>query len=59
MDLELNEEQKLIQDTAREFAQAELEPVAARLDQADDQEAFLGNLKKLAGIGFYGPEYQG
>jgi alkylation response protein AidB-like acyl-CoA dehydrogenase len=54
MNLELNEEQKLIQDTARKFAQAELEPVAARLDQAGDQDAFLGNLKKLAKLGFMG-----
>jgi alkylation response protein AidB-like acyl-CoA dehydrogenase len=54
MNLELNEEQKLIQDTARAFAQAELEPVAARLDQEDDQETFLGNLKKLAEMGFMG-----
>lgn len=54
MYLELNEEQKLIQDTARTFAQAELEPIAARLDQTGDQEAFLGNLKKLAELGFMG-----
>jgi alkylation response protein AidB-like acyl-CoA dehydrogenase len=54
MDLDLSQEQKLIQDTAREFAQAELEPVAARLDQAGDQAAFLANLKKLAGLGFMG-----
>jgi alkylation response protein AidB-like acyl-CoA dehydrogenase len=54
MDLELNEEQKMIQDTARAFAKAELEPVAARLDQTGDQEVFLGNLKKLAGLGFMG-----
>jgi len=54
MDLELNEEQKLIQNTAREFARAELEPIAARLDQTGDQEAFLGNLKKLAELGFMG-----
>ena len=54
MDFELNQEQKLIQDTAREFALAELEPVAARLDQVGDQEAFLANLKKLAGLGFMG-----
>jgi alkylation response protein AidB-like acyl-CoA dehydrogenase len=58
MNLELNEEQKLIQDTARAFAQAELEPIAARLDQADDQEAFLGNLKKLAELGFMGLNIQ-
>jgi alkylation response protein AidB-like acyl-CoA dehydrogenase len=31
MNFELSEEQKLIQDTAREFAKAELEPVAARV----------------------------
>jgi alkylation response protein AidB-like acyl-CoA dehydrogenase len=54
MDLELSQEQKLIQSTAREFAQAELEPVAARLDQGGDQAAFLDNLKKLAGVGFMG-----
>jgi alkylation response protein AidB-like acyl-CoA dehydrogenase len=54
MNLELNEEQKLIQDTARTFAQAELEPIAARLDQVGDQEAFLGNLRKLAELGFMG-----
>ncbi len=54
MYLELNEEQKLIQETAREFARVELEPVAARLDQEDDREAFLGNLKKLAKMGFMG-----
>jgi alkylation response protein AidB-like acyl-CoA dehydrogenase len=54
MDLELSQEQKLIQSTAREFAQAELEPVAARLDQGGDQAAFLDNLKKLAGLGFMG-----
>jgi len=54
MYLELNDEQKLIQDTARAFAQAELEPVAARIDQTGDQDAFLSNLKKLAGLGFMG-----
>ena len=31
MFLDLTEEQKLIQDTARDFAKAELEPVAAHL----------------------------
>jgi alkylation response protein AidB-like acyl-CoA dehydrogenase len=54
MYLELNEEQKLIQDTARLFANAELEPVAARLDREDDQEAFWSNLRKLAELGFMG-----
>jgi alkylation response protein AidB-like acyl-CoA dehydrogenase len=63
MDFDLNEEQKQIRETARKFARAELEPVAARLDQAGDGEAFLSNLKKLAGLGLMGltirPEYGG
>ncbi len=54
MYLELTEEQKLIQDTARDFAKAELEPVAAVLDQADDRKPLLANLKKLAELGFMG-----
>ncbi len=54
MDLDLTAEQKLIQETARDFARAELEPVAAQLDQGDDRTPFLANLKKLAELGFMG-----
>jgi len=54
MYLELTEEQKLIQETAREFARSELEPVAASLDRGEEQEAFFRNLKKLADLGFMG-----
>jgi len=54
MNLELTEEQKLIQDTARDFAKAELEPVAATLDRSDDRAPLLANLKKLADLGFMG-----
>lgn len=54
MFLDLTEEQKLIQDTARDFARAELEPVAAELDRSDDRAPLLANLKKLAGLGFMG-----
>lgn len=54
MYLELTEEQKLIQETARDFARAELEPVAAKLDQEKDRETLLKNLKKLAELGFMG-----
>lgn len=53
MNLDLTEEQKLIQDTARDFAKTELEPVAAALDQGDDA-AFYDNLRKLAELGFMG-----
>lgn len=54
MNLDLTEEQKLIQDTAKEFAQAELEPVAAEIDQNKDPETFHDNLRKLAELGFMG-----
>lgn len=54
MNLDLTEEQKLIQDTAREFAAAELEPAAADLDQGGDDTIFYDNLKKLAELGFMG-----
>ena len=54
MDLDLTEEQKLIQGTAREFAAAQLAPLAAKLDQEGDRPAFLANLKKLAELGFMG-----
>lgn len=54
MNLDLSEEQKLIQDTAREFATAELAPVAAELDRGGDRQIFFDNLKKLAELGFMG-----
>jgi alkylation response protein AidB-like acyl-CoA dehydrogenase len=54
MYLELTEEQKLIQETARNFARAELEPAAALLDQGGDRAPLLTNLKKLAELGFMG-----
>jgi alkylation response protein AidB-like acyl-CoA dehydrogenase len=59
MNLELTEEQKLIQDTARNFARAELEPVAAQLDQGSDRGPLLVNLKKLAELGFMGLNVKG
>ena len=54
MNFDLTEEQKLIQDTARDFAAAELEPVAAELDDGGDTELFYTNLRKLAELGFMG-----
>ncbi len=59
MYLELTEEQKLIQQTARDFARAELEPLAAKLDREDDRPAFLANLRKLAELGFMGLNVRG
>ncbi|MFZ4860429.1 MAG: acyl-CoA dehydrogenase family protein, partial [Desulfuromonadaceae bacterium] len=59
MFLDLTGEQKLIQDTAREFARAELEPVAAALDRSHDRTPLLVNLKKLAELGFMGLNVKG
>ncbi len=54
MNLDLTEEQKLIQDTARDFATAELEPVVADLDRGGDDTVFYENFQKLAELGFMG-----
>ncbi|MDY0391016.1 acyl-CoA dehydrogenase family protein [Desulfobulbus oligotrophicus] len=54
MNFDLTEEQKLIQETARDFAREELEPVAARLDQEKDRSTLLAGLNKLAELGFMG-----
>ncbi|HOI73498.1 MAG TPA: acyl-CoA dehydrogenase family protein [Syntrophales bacterium] len=54
MNLDLTEEQRIIQDTARNFARTELEPLAAKLDEQDDRAAFCANLRKLAGLGLMG-----
>ena len=54
MNLTLTEDQAMIQDMARKFAQAELAPVAEKLDGEGDRELFLGNLKKLSELGFMG-----
>jgi len=58
MNFALTEEQTMIQDMARKFAQSKLEPVAARLDHGEDQDAdrtlFLEHLKQLSDLGFMG-----
>jgi alkylation response protein AidB-like acyl-CoA dehydrogenase len=52
MDLQLNEEQEMIRKMARDFAQNEVAPVAAELDEKDEPP--LANLKKMAELGFMG-----
>ncbi len=54
MHLSLTEEQTLIQDTARQFAQNELANNAEVLDRHEGRESFLRNLKGLANLGFMG-----
>ncbi len=54
MNFSLTEEQQLIQDTARQFAENELAPNAAELDKTGNREILLSNLKQLAELGFMG-----
>lgn len=59
MDLSLTEEQLMIQDMARKFADSELAPVAAELDHTKDQTLFQHNLSQLAELGFMGLNIRG
>jgi alkylation response protein AidB-like acyl-CoA dehydrogenase len=54
MDFALSEEQALIRDSARRYAEAELAPVAAVLERAESRPLFLTKLKELAELGFMG-----
>ncbi|NOX51951.1 MAG: acyl-CoA dehydrogenase [Gammaproteobacteria bacterium] len=54
MELSLTEEQTLIQQTARQFANKELYAHAEVLDRHKGRKTFLDNLKKLAELGFMG-----
>lgn len=59
MNINLTEEQQMIQDTARQFAENELSPNAAKLDEGDNQKVLLNNLKQLAELGFMGLSING
>jgi len=52
MDFDLNEEQKMIQDTIRKFADEEIAPVAAEYDKKGEFPRHI--FEKLAGLGFMG-----
>ncbi len=50
----LSEEQQLIQDTARDFAQKELAENATALDRGEGKDRFFTNLSALSELGFMG-----
>ncbi|OGO41606.1 MAG: acyl-CoA dehydrogenase [Chloroflexi bacterium RBG_16_58_8] len=52
MDFDLTEEQKMLRDTLRDFADAEVAPAAARIDATEEYPA--AELKKIAGLGLFG-----
>ena len=54
MQIEFNEEEIMIQDTAKQFAEAELKPNAELVEQESGKELFLSNIKKLSELGFMG-----
>ena len=54
MELALSDIQIQIQSSAKKFAEAELAPVAAMLDNGRGREVYLANLRKLAELGFMG-----
>ncbi|MBE0508662.1 MAG: acyl-CoA dehydrogenase family protein [Marinospirillum sp.] len=54
MNFDLTEEQAMIQQTARQFAEGVLAPKAAELDQTADPEILKNHLSQLAELGFMG-----
>ncbi|HJX13328.1 MAG TPA: acyl-CoA dehydrogenase family protein, partial [Dehalococcoidales bacterium] len=52
MDFELTEEQKMLRATLRDFAEKELEPTAAGIDEAGEFPA--REIGKMAGLGLFG-----
>ncbi len=52
MTFDLNDEQRMIQETARSFAQKEVLPIAAELDETGRYPDEL--VRKMAGLGFMG-----
>ncbi|GIX30671.1 MAG: acyl-CoA dehydrogenase [Porticoccaceae bacterium] len=54
MDFALTDEQVMIRDAARKFAETELAPQAAALEEPRNRPLLLANLKRLAELGFMG-----
>jgi butyryl-CoA dehydrogenase len=52
MDMELTEDQKMIQESARDFARKTIQPIARKLDET--QEFPVDLIKQLAEMGFMG-----
>jgi alkylation response protein AidB-like acyl-CoA dehydrogenase len=52
MDLELNDQQRMIRDLARDFAEGEIAPIAARIDETG--EFPYDTVKKMGALGLMG-----
>lgn len=54
MQISYTEEELMIQETAQQFAQAELAPVRKTVESEDQRTLFLSNIAKLGELGFMG-----
>ena len=54
MNFKLTDEQLMIQETARSFAKNELAPMAQQIDKTKQFSLLVGNIQKLAALGFMG-----
>ncbi|WP_035586610.1 acyl-CoA dehydrogenase family protein, partial [Hippea jasoniae] len=60
MNFDLTDDEKLIRDTAREFAQKELKPIAAQIDKDHKiPEEIVAKMGELGLLGTYVPEEYG
>lgn len=57
MNLELSEEQKLLQQTVRDFAESEVKPLARELDETGQFPR--KNFRKAAGLGLARARFSG
>ncbi len=61
LNFDLEEEQQILRDSVRKFAEKEIKPIARELD--DKEEFHLDNVKKMGSMGLFGmfvsPEYGG
>jgi len=54
MQITFNDEEIMIQETAKQFAETELKPNAEKVESLSERELFLANIKKLSELGFMG-----
>ncbi|NQY65838.1 MAG: acyl-CoA dehydrogenase family protein [Alteromonadaceae bacterium] len=54
MQITFNDEELMIQETAKQFAETELKPNAQKVEEAGGRDLFLSNIKKLSELGFMG-----
>ena len=54
MQITFTDEELMIQETAKQFAESELKPNAEKVENPNERALFLSNIKKLSELGFMG-----